>query len=144
MLNVQWIPVARYLFTCALLYCSFSELFVRIWWNSADLISFYFRGFPSNFPHVVYDRFYQKKTPPEKRSDVAVQRLSHLLHMWKGTPTLADFFVIVLSPFSQITKFAVEWVAHLFRYLDGVSASYPDLHLIHTFRMVKILPSWPQ
>jgi len=42
----------------------------------------------------------------EKRSDIAVQRLSHLLHMWKGTPILVEFFVIVLSAFSEITKFA--------------------------------------
>jgi hypothetical protein len=49
-----------------------------------------------------------KKKKMEKRSDVAVQRLSHLLHMGKDTPILAEFCMIVLSAFSQITKFTVE------------------------------------
>jgi hypothetical protein len=97
------------------------------------------------FSHLIFGLLsVTGSTKAKKKSNVAVQRFSHLLHVCKDTPVLAEFFLMVLSIFSQITNCEVEWVAHLFLYLDAVSASYPSLRLIHGWSMVTALPLWPQ
>ena len=143
MVNVRWIPVARYLFTCALLYRSFSELFVRIWWNSADLISFYFRRFRSNFLHVVFGRVYKKKITAGEKIWCCCPAFVTLASYVEGH-AYSGWFLRDCTQSLQPSNEVRSWVALLFWYLDGVSASYPDLRLIHTFRMVETLPSWPQ